>query len=135
MKLLKILKEKRQSYLKDKNKIASSILTTLLGELETKAKRDNTDISDDLVISVCKKFINSNEETLKFKELSSLKEENEILKFFIPETMTISEIIDILVKNNVEDFPSAMKYLKDNFSSKYDAKECSVFLKSFYSNR
>ena len=54
-------------------------LKTFVGELETRAKRPGGELSDATVIKLAKQFIQNNDDTLKHKELASLRDENELL--------------------------------------------------------
>ena len=71
-------------------------LKTFVGELETRAKRPGGELSDATVIKLAKQFIQNNDDTLKHKELASLRDENELLSSFIPKQMTESELRNVI---------------------------------------
>jgi uncharacterized protein YqeY len=69
-----------------------SILSLIQGEAESIAKRKNDTITDDLIISVCKKIIDNNNDTLKVVENEILKMENEFVSQFIPPQLSNEEL-------------------------------------------
>ena len=101
-----------------------NVLTTLLGELETNAKRSGDKITNETVIAMCKKIINNNEDTLKkvtdIDKVSLLKAENKMLDKYIPTQMTKSELITIIESLDTKDIGSIMSHLAANYAGLYN---------------
>jgi len=118
------LKEDRMTAMKARDAIAKTILTTLLGELEGAAKRNQSDITDDMVIRTCKKFIASNLEVIAFdgNNVDQLLDENIILHRFIPKQLTEDELYVIIESLKADNLGTVMKHLKANHDGTYDGK-------------
>ena len=114
---------------KAKDSIKSTLLTTLLGEIETlkfKQKEQTVLVPDEIVYQVIKKFIKNIEESLKLRENSNLATEKEILVKYLPVEISHSELsslIESFVTSekivHMKDLPKALKYLEKlevNFS-------------------
>ena len=111
------VKASRMAAMRARNGVTRSILTTLLGELEGMAKRDQVEISDDMVIRTCKKFIIGNIETMKLGgSKDQLETENAILS---------DELRAIIVKMGIGDMGTIMKQLKAEHEGTYDGKMAS----------
>jgi uncharacterized protein YqeY len=132
--LIETLKTQRIQAMKDKQIVAKNLLTTLLGELEGKAKRDNIDINDEMVVQTCKKFIASNEEviaqTTSTEAATKLKEENVILNNYLPKQLTEAQLGSIIKSSGATNVGEAMKFLKDNYSGKYCGKLASTVVRT-----
>jgi uncharacterized protein YqeY len=124
--LIETLKTQRIQAMKDKQTVAKNLLTTLLGELEGKAKRDNIDINDEMVVQTCKKFIASNEEviaqTTSTEAATKLKEENVILNNYLPKQLTEEQIGSIIKSSGATNVGDAMKFLKEQYAGQYDSR-------------
>jgi uncharacterized protein YqeY len=124
--LIETLKTQRIQAMKDKQIVAKNLLTTLLGELEGKAKRDNIDINDEMVVQTCKKFIASNEEviaqTTSTEAATKLKEENVILNNYLPKQLTEEQIGSIIKSSGATNVGDAMKFLKEQYAGQYDSR-------------
>jgi uncharacterized protein YqeY len=132
--LIETLKTQRIQAMKDKQIVAKNLLTTLLGELEGKAKRDNIDINDEMVVQTCKKFIASNEEviaqTTSTEAATKLKEENVILNNYLPKQLTEEQLGSIIKSSGATNVGEAMKFLKDNYAGQYDGKLASTVVRT-----
>lgn len=119
------IKAERIKAMKNKDAIRKSILTTLLGEVETNAKRENTDATDELVIAMCKKFIKSNGEVLT-KAVASrqlfnqLNTENIILSEFLPKQLTEAELRVIITELNATNIGQVMQHLNKNHNGQFN---------------
>lgn len=132
--LIETLKTQRIQAMKDKQLVAKNLLTTLLGELEGKAKRDNIDINDEMVVQTCKKFMASNEEviaqTASTEAATKLKEENVILEAFLPKQLNEAQLTVIVSASGATNVGEAMKFLKDNYAGQYDGKLASTVVRA-----
>lgn len=134
MSLLTDLKQGRVSAMKEKDAIKRSILTTLLGELEGKAKREGIEISDEMIVAFCKKFIQTNKETMDVSNgnktiIERLSVENTILDTFLPQQLTKEQIVDIITNGSFDNIGVAMRYFKENYTGQYDGKLVSSLAK------
>lgn len=132
--LIETLKTQRIQAMKDKQIVAKNLLTTLLGELEGKAKRDNTEITDEMVVQTCKKFMASNDEviaqTFSVEAATKLKEENVILEAYLPKQLTEAQLTAIVSASGATNVGDAMKFLKENYSGKYCGKLASTVVRT-----
>lgn len=88
----------RKEFMKTKQslfEIHAKVLTTLIGESQI----DGKDPSDEQLIKVIQKFIKNNEQSLKIKENKSLEIENELLRIYLPRTVTEAQVKQILEEN------------------------------------
>lgn len=125
--LVEKIRKDRMTAMKARDIIAKTLLTTLLGELESGAKRTGADITDDIVIKTCKKFITGNneviEEGLKVKcECPILTAENVLLETFIPKQLTKDELYAIIKELKADNLGTVMKHLKANHDGTYDGR-------------
>ena len=113
----------RMQAMKARNGVAKTILTTLLGELEGAAKRDQTNITDDMVVRSCKKFITANLEVIDLGgSLDALETENAILDSYIPKQLTEEELYAIIAELKPTNLGTVMQHLKANHNGLYDGK-------------
>ena len=133
MLLFTALKQDRMKARRTHETLVSNILTVLLGELETNAKRDGTEVTDDMVIKTATKFIKSNNETMQLTESSSttvtLKAENSVLNNYLPKQLTESELRVIITDINASNIGVVMKELKMNYPGQYDGRMASIIAK------
>lgn len=133
MQLFEKVRQDRMSARKTKDNTATSVLTTLVGELEGQAKRVGTDITDDMVVQTCKKFILNNNETLKLSVTTEVNErliaENTALTVYLPTQLTEQDLRSIITSLNTKNLGEVMKHLKDNYSGQYDGKLASSVAK------
>ena len=127
------LRADRMQARKDGAKIKTSILTTLLGEVETNLKRDPK--FD--VIKLIKKFVKNNEETLERATdkvaINILKTEIQILSEYLPKQLTeddIRVIISDINKSEINNIGIIMKHFKENYSGRYDGSVVSKIIKT-----
>jgi len=126
------IKTARMDAMRARNGVTKSILTTLLGELEGMAKRDQVDISDDMVIRTCKKFIVGNLETMKLGgSKDQLETENAILQDFLPKQLSSDELRAIIANMKVLNLGQIMQQLKAEHAGTYDGKMASEIAREF----
>ncbi len=83
----------------DKAKVRSRILTTLMGEIETKTTGTGVDVTDDLVIETIIKFVKNIALTLEksIAPMADLHLERETLECFLPQKIS-DEQLEITIK-------------------------------------
>lgn len=124
--LIDKIKADRIAFMKSKEKDKARYLSTLLGEIDTEAKRGQ-ELTDALVIQKIKKTIKGLDETLKLqpKALSCLHEKA-ILNVYLPQMMskeTIQEEISLLLKDKPNvNIGDVMKYFKNLHDGTYEPK-------------
>jgi len=84
---------------KNRNSIATSILSVVLGEIQTAATKQ--ELKDEDKLTIIKKILKSNKTTLKSTEeknaqFSILTKENEILEEFLPKKLSVENITNII---------------------------------------
>jgi uncharacterized protein YqeY len=109
-----------------------NILTLLIGELETAASRDRSEITSDKVIAGVRKLIKSNTETLKLVANPKLVRENAYLETFLPLGMTAEQISDAIKDSGATNMGAAMKALKANPDAVYDPSLASQVAKALF---
>ena len=127
MKLIDLIMHNRALARANKeSKVEFAILTLLVGELETSLKREGkvvADATDEAVVAVIKKLIKSNNEVIGlYGEVGSAKfiQENEILKAYLPVSMTEVEIREALMAAVFGNVGEAMKYMTEKFAGNFD---------------
>lgn len=112
------------------NVIGFNILTLLVGELETAAKRDGSAVTDDKVIAAAKKLIKSNSESIRLgARADKLEKENDVLQKFLPQELTADQIHGIIVASSATNIGEAMKALNDGYAGKFDKRLASQVAK------
>ncbi len=133
MQLFEKVKQDRMSARKAKNESMTSVLTTLVGELEGQAKRTGSEVTDEMVIQTCKKFILNNSDTLKLTITTEVNEklvaENAALIIYLPKQLTEQDLRVIVSQLNATNLGEVMKHLKDNYNGQYDGKMASAVAK------
>lgn len=136
--LIKELKERMFAAMKAKNTVEKEILRTAIGEVTS----TGADPDDARVVAVVKKLMKSNQETLKSTQdtdqKSTLEQELEILSQFVPKSLSVEQIIDLIqsvadpIKNANNDGQAigvAMKQLKST-GAEVDGKDVAAAVKS-----
>jgi len=130
-----------KSSVKDKNdarkareKAKARTLVTLLGELDTIAKRSGAEVTDDLVVQVVTKFIKSLKETMAALPEDDSRyvdavDEAKVLEIYLPKQLTEDELRNIIAELNYTNIGQYMKALKEKYSGQYDAKLASRIIK------
>lgn len=112
----------------DKAKIRSRILTTLMGEIETKTTGTGLEVTDDLVIEIIIKFVKNISLTLEKSTapMADLHLERETLECFLPQKLTEVELeCEIKISIACADEPtigSVMKDLNESYKGQFDGK-------------
>lgn len=130
MSLIETVASKRLDARKGKRVIEATILTTLVGELDTQSKKTGKPITDDVVIAAVKKLIKSNSEALKVQAQEKLVEENRILESLLPAQMSEDEIRRIIAEQNLQGVPAVMQFLNSNYSGQFDKALASSIARS-----
>ncbi|MBD8088592.1 GatB/YqeY domain-containing protein [Pseudomonas fluorescens] len=137
MSLFQEVQAQRQTLRKDPAQVAGfNILTLLVGELETASKRDGSQITDEKVVSVAKKLIKSNEETLRLTSgagATKLDAENVVLRTLLPQELSEDQLLKILVDAKPGNIGEAMKLLNGQFAGQFDKGLASRVAKQFLS--
>lgn len=128
MSLFEQIKADQLQVRKEKNALAASLLTTLIGEITRDAAQSDT--SDTAVIAVVKKFIKGMDETIKnlgdsnAEGTATVKAEKTIMENYLPKQMTAEELKDAIMKGFITSFNKGtiMKHLKEFYSGQYDGK-------------
>lgn len=130
MSLYETIKKDQQKARVERNAVKSSVLTTLLGELQTLASRDkSSELTDGQVITLIKKFISNNEETFKLTGIQDGLHENEYLKYYLPKQLTSSQlkyVIENVINqkgyNNKRDLGKIIQEIKNTHEGQFEAK-------------
>lgn len=127
---------------KNRDNIASALLTTLLGEVETIAKNIGRVPTDGDVQSIIKKFIKNIDESIRANQtrgnadvVSSLNIEKKLLEKYLPTQLSEAEltvIIADLVAQGATNIGSLMKLLKQAHEGLYDGATASKIAKGFF---
>ncbi|HET8685875.1 MAG TPA: GatB/YqeY domain-containing protein [Methanosarcina sp.] len=138
MSLFAQIKKDQLEARKSKDGVASSLLTTLIGEAGAVGKKErNGDPTDSEVTATIKKFIKNIDELLthspgNFQAIS----EKAILVRYLPKQLTETEIRHIIQQEKF-DFTDkkvtgvVMGFFKTNYEGQYDAKIVSQLIKEF----
>ena len=115
MSLLKQLTRDRLTAFKAGDKAKATLLSTVIGEARSDARRDAVrDPSDEEVLAKIRKFIKNNEEAMalgRAETVAKLREENEILEVYLPRMLSdddIRRLLGPIVDGLPEKSPKAM---------------------------
>lgn len=131
MSLVEKITKERITALKSKDSVKLKILSTLLGEVQTKAKRSGSIIDDGLIIQTCKKFIEANNDVIKVSGVTNkIKAENVILESFLPKQLTDEELKYIVATCGAIDIKEAMAYLKKKHPGQYNGRDAARIVRA-----
>lgn len=115
--------------------VVYDIATLLMGELDTLAKRDNKTVTDQDVVSVAKKIIKSNKDTIALLKDNSQKSrlvlQNQFLEKFLPSMISEEQIRQVLSESVFGSIPESFKALDVKFKGCYDRGVASKVAKEF----
>lgn len=132
MTMLATIKQDRMTAMKQKDEYAKSILTVLVGDIENIALR-GTQVTDENIVSLVKKYLISNEEMRKAKgETDQLTAEKVVLEKYLPQQMTEQEIVEAIKASGATNVGGVMAYMKANYAGKYDGKLASEIAKNSF---
>lgn len=122
---------------REKNGVAASILTTLIGEAETASKKIRAEghPTDNEMIAIIKKFISNIDDLLSHSpgNFNAILEKS-ILVRFLPKQMSEVEIRNIIEEQNFnfkdkKALPIIMQFFKQKYEGLYDGRLLSVIVK------
>ena len=120
MTLFEQIKTRLHAAIKQRDVATRQTLKTLVGELETRAKRDGQDVSDAVVVKLINKFIDGNNDVLKHRDKPELVAENALLESFLPTMMSEPELRQAIDDSGANDIGGKMAYLKANYAGRWD---------------
>lgn len=127
MKIKERIIKDRVDAMKNGNTEQRLILSTVLGELDRVSK----DPSDDQVVKIIKKMVDSNIECGVIKE-------NEYLEVYLPKMISEEDLKQIIIEemtrneySTMKDMGKVMGYLKQNYTGQYDGKLASEIIKKY----
>lgn len=137
--LFELLKKDRMSFKINKSQLESDLLTTLVGEIQTKSLQPKTVLNDDLVTSIIKSFIKNIDQSLSMitnnNDINKLTKEKELLTSYLPVVNLISEdklkelILNIKQQHSPTNIGVYMKLLTSTGNS-FDKQLASNIIKS-----
>ena len=147
MTILANIKAEQLRARKDRDSIKATLLTTLIGDAVMVGKNDgNRESTDAEVVGVIKKFVANTTEVLGFldgdpkikpSEIDKLKTEITILKSFLPQQLSETELSDVIGQiiettdaSSIKDMGKVMKALKEQHSGKYDGAQANALIKA-----
>ena len=131
MNLYEKVKLDNNAALKAGDKVTKSILTVILGDVTTQAKRENTEVTDEICLTIIRKIVKSIEQTIALTlNTSSVQElQLKVLNSYLPKSLSKEEIIKLIEDNNLTNQKEAFAYLNINYKKLYDSKIIIEFFK------
>lgn len=139
MTLFEKIKADQLAARKAHNGLASSLLTTLVGEAAAIGKNNgNRDVTDAEVVALVKKFVKGMDETLGFlgnrnaEATNVVLAEKEILSKYLPLQMTEGQLrtaIEEIILTQGVNMGKIMAALKTRYDGMYDGKMASTIIK------
>lgn len=131
MSLMETIRTRKNEARKDATRaIEVSILTLLIGEIETTEKRTGKPFTDAQVVDSVKKLIKSNDESLKLRANEKLTQENAVLSALLPKQLTEAEIRAAIAENGLQGVPAVMQFLNANYAGQFDKALASSIARS-----
>lgn len=123
----KTIKERVIEY-RNTHKEVRVLLGVLLGEFERTemdVKRKITGpVTDEEATAIIKKLMDANKQC-------QTEEENPTLALFLPEQLSVAEIVDIIEAIEATSVGECMKYFKDYYPGQYDGKQVSTLFNAY----
>lgn len=130
MSLISKIESDRLAFLKAGKSAERSILTTLVGEVNAKAKNECRAVTDDDVIKTIKKFVEGLDTTDKLVGVTDATAlEREILAPYMPIMMSVDEVKSILSAGGISTVKDAQIFMKANYAGKYNPADVNKALK------
>lgn len=138
MSLIEKVRQQRLEARADKARaVELSILTLLVGELETATKGTGAEITDEKVIGAVRKLIKSNEQTIQLasqndatKDTSKFVQENAVLSTFLPVVWSEDTLLAHIKESGAKDMGGIMRHLKQ-FAGQYEPAMASKVAKAY----
>lgn len=128
------------------DKVKSQLLTTLIGEISSQAKRDGKDPEDVTPVEITntvKKFLKSVEESIGYDPDANHTDaliEKELLEWMLPQQLSeddlrkaISVVIAEVDAQSMKDMGRVMGELKKKYDGEFDGKQASGIVKEILS--
>lgn len=126
-----ILNQIRSDYLtyrKSRDTVAVALLSTLIGEIQTKEKVSGV-MDDAAVVAVIKKFIDGVNESVDHSgSTDTTARELTILNGYMPKQLTVAEIQAILTSVSITDQGPAQRHMKQFYAGLYNGKDVNAAL-------
>ena len=125
---MNLMEETIRSFLivarKSRNKFKVTVLSTLIGEIETKTKRTGVSVPDGDIISMIRKTMQNNIDIHEKTSDDNLLRENALLEELLPQQMSAREIdLQISLGGDFDNIGQIMQYFNVHFQSgTYDRK-------------
>lgn len=137
MNLFEQIKQQRDIARKERNQVTLTLLSTLIGEIETKHRSNDKNYSDLIQASqkVIKQTIDSCKEMYELKKDDKFLNEISVLEKLLPKSLEDDEIKVIIndIKEKILDIKiltkEVMSYLKTNYFGRYDSAKVLQFIK------
>lgn len=138
--LIKTIKADQLQARKNRDKIATSLLTTLIGEADTAAKNKGVELLDDAsTIALIQKFLNNIQIVFDASgHNETAQKEMDLLKAYLPTKLTDAELESEIKKfitglrGTVPDnklMGEVLKSLKSSYPGRYDGATASALVK------
>lgn len=116
MSVFQQVKTDRDNARKARDQFKVTLLSTLIGEIETKHRSGSKDFADldTATLKVIKKTIDGCNEFLAIKHNEKSLLEIEVLEVYLPKQMSDEQINAVLDEQNFEGIPQVMQYFKKN---------------------
>lgn len=119
--------------------MARNVLTTLIGELDTIAKRTGKLVTDEQVVATAKKFVENAKFTMSKLDpnvelYEAYSEEVVLLEAYLPKQMSEAELSGAILAFIGEGFTTmgeVMSQLKYKYAGLYDGKMASALVKKY----
>lgn len=108
---------------KNQDSERSTILSTLIGEIETIQSRDKSkEMTNADIIRLIDKTIENTKERLKYRDDPKSHLEIELLSIYVPKKLSEEEIRQIKEDNKFTSAKELMPFLKKHYDGLYDGK-------------
>ncbi|MFW9602976.1 MAG: GatB/YqeY domain-containing protein [Prevotella sp.] len=131
--LFETIKEQRTTALRTEQSVQYAILTTLFAECQMVGKnKRNGNPTDDECLSVIKKFIEGQQEILKYRgDTPEILAEIELYKSYLPVQLTHEQIMSEFTKLGQTSIGPVMKHFNVNFKNMFNGKHVSELFKEW----
>lgn len=133
MTLIEQIKKDQLTARKNRDAVATSLLTVLMSEALMVAKNDGREApTDEEVVASVRKFLKGNAEVqlhAKDEALDIAKREAELLNGYLPKQLTEVELGGIITSLNEPNMGKIMAHLKANYTGQYDGALASKVVK------
>jgi uncharacterized protein YqeY len=130
MSIYDTIKEDFKQARRDGNKAGLDLLSTVIGEIDNEASRNNNKVvTDEITIKILDRFKKNLDEMIELTQCADSRRQLVAINSYLPKKMTQAEIEKSIEDSGHKTVKDIMQHLKTNHAGLYDGKLASEIAK------